>query len=92
MFLRHHNRAEGAVWRHYISENGIDWQIFDPFLFDCAGENPGMGATDIMLVKNIDGTFSGKVLACGLEDKVLKLWLYTCTEVTGQGTGNKEAT
>lgn len=80
MFLRHFSPIGGTVWRHYISLNGITWTIKNPCLFNCAGPNPGKGAADLMLIKNFDGSLTGNALACGLENGVLKLWLYKIIE------------
>ena len=82
MFLRHFSSVGGAVWRHYISLNGTNWELRNPNLFNCAGPVPGKGAADIMLIKNFDGSFTGKALACGLEDGCLKLWLYSVINVS----------
>lgn len=79
LFLRHFAAADGTPWRHYVSEDGIRWDLLDPRLFRCAGPEPGRGATDIMLVYGPDGEAEGHVLACGMEDGVLKLWLYRMT-------------
>lgn len=76
MFLRHFDRTDGSIWRHYVSADGLTWKLHNPFLFDCAGRKPGFGATDMMLINGLDGKFSGKALACGMEEGALKLWLY----------------
>ena len=81
MFLRHFDKTEGMIWRHYQSPDGLNWSMVDANLFDCAGPVPGTGAADMMPVKNLDGTLEGHVLACGMEDGVLKLWLYEIKEV-----------
>ena len=81
MFLRHFDKTEGMTWRHYQSPDGLDWSMVDAHLFDCAGPVPGAGAADMMPVKNLDGTLEGHALACGMEDGVLKLWLYEIREV-----------
>ena len=81
MFLRHFDKTEGMTWRHYKSPDGLVWSLVDANLFDCAGPVPGTGAADMMLVKNLDGTLEGHALACGMEDGVLKLWLYEIREV-----------
>ncbi len=76
MFLRHFEIETGAFWRHYISDDGLKWKIKNASLFNCAGPIPGSGATDMMLIKDFDGSLSGMALACGLENGILKLWLY----------------
>lgn len=76
MFLRHFEVETGTFWRHHISDDGLNWKIKNPNLFNCAGITPGSGATDMMLIKNYDGSITNKALACGLESGVLKLWLY----------------
>jgi len=82
MFLRHFSTTDGTIWRHYISKNGITWELINPNLFSGAGTEPGKGATDMMLIKNFDGSFTGNALACGLEDGCLKLWLYNVINVS----------
>lgn len=81
MFLRHFEKGDGTTWKHYVSRDGISWKLFNGSLFDCAGGNPGEGATDMMLVKDFDGGFTGKALATGMEDGILKLWLYNVIPV-----------
>ncbi len=81
MFLRHFEKGDGTIWKHYVSRNGISWKLFNDSLFGCAGENPGEGATDMMLVKDFDGQFTGKALATGMENGILKLWLYNIIPV-----------
>lgn len=76
MFLRHFNTTDGSIWRHYVSLNGLEWKLYNPFLFNCAGSKPGTGAADMMLINGLNGEFIGKALACRMEDGVLKLWLY----------------
>lgn len=82
MFLRHFSADDGAVWRHYISKNGINWELKNPNLFKGAGSEPGKGAADMMLIKSYDGTFTGKALSCGLDEGSLKLWLYRVINVS----------
>ncbi len=82
MFLRHFNKGSGTIWKHYVSDDGLGWKLHNECLFDCAGKKPGAGAADMMLVKNFDGSFSGKALACGLEDSILKLWMYNVIELS----------
>ena len=83
MFLRHFDTTNGSIWRHYVSINGLDWELHNPSLFDCIGDyrRNSAGAADMMLINGLDGEFIGKALACGMEDSVLKLWLYNI-EVT----------
>lgn len=76
MFLRHFNTTDGSIWRHYVSINGLEWKLHNPFLFNCAGSTPDTGPADMMLINGLNGEFIGKALACGMEDGVLKLWLY----------------
>jgi hypothetical protein len=76
LFLRHFDRSEGSVWRHYSADQPDRWVLVNPRLFDCAGLVPGTGAADMMLISGRDGRFMGKALACGLDQGVLKLWLY----------------
>jgi hypothetical protein len=76
MFLRHFDHEQGFWWRHYTSDDGISWSLYDPKLFDGAGPEPGAGAKDMMLVYDLSGGFSGMALATGLLDGFLCLWLY----------------
>ncbi|MBN2557411.1 MAG: hypothetical protein JXB33_01510 [Clostridia bacterium] len=81
MFLRHFDKGTGTAWKHYISSDGLGWKLINPRLFDCAGPSPGEGATDMMIVRNFDGSFSNMMLACGLDEGYLKLWLYDAVEI-----------
>ena len=79
MFYRHFSpRSDESHWQHYISEDGLQWKLNDPNLFNCAGSEPVKGATDLMFVYGKDGIVGTrfKVLACGAEEDVLKLWGY----------------
>jgi len=84
MFLRHFDHHEGFWWRHYVSGDGRQWSLHDPYLFDCAGPRPGEGAKDMMLIYDAQGSFTGKVLATGLLDGCLRLWLYAVTALPEQ--------
>lgn len=78
MFLRHFVPGDGAVWKHYRSEDGIGWRLHDANLFDCAGPEPGRGAADVSLVRGFDGAVAEPItaLATGFENGALKLWAY----------------
>jgi|GEM_PF-1579167 len=81
MFLRHFERQTGYSWRQYVSKDGIDWKMYDPYLFNCHGGIENSGAADIMIIKDADNNFTGKVLACNIDGNALKLWLYECKEI-----------
>lgn len=78
LFLRHFSKGGGASWKHHVSDNGLDWRLHNANLFDCAGPDPGRGATDICLVRAMDGQVAEPLtaLATGLEAGALKLWAY----------------
>jgi hypothetical protein len=43
VFLRHFEKGDGTICKHYVSRDGISWKLFNGSLFDCACENPGEG-------------------------------------------------
>lgn len=76
LLLRHFDRSEGSVWRHYAADRPDRWILVNPRLFDGAGPASAKGPVDTMLISGRDGRFLGKALACGMNRGVLKLWLY----------------
>jgi hypothetical protein len=82
MFLRHFREEGGTRWRHHIASNGLDWRLHDENLFDCAGPIAGRGATDISLIRSIDGRLAEPItaLATGLAGGAFKLWAYRVRE------------
>ena len=75
-----------ALWQHYVSEDGLDWKLYDPDLWDSRKHsydlNPIFGLNGALLDPPL-------LLASGTgsqerndEEGIIKLWLYEMRDVS----------
>jgi hypothetical protein len=71
---------KGFTWQHHTSDDGINWQLSDPFFF----KHPRSGARDIMMIYGMNGKLLNhpKMLVAGDENNTSKLWVYHLRDKT----------
>ncbi|MFW6303448.1 MAG: hypothetical protein ACOC2L_02390 [Candidatus Sumerlaeota bacterium] len=82
IFYRHFQNPKGeGCYRHYRSENMIDWECVDTQLFRSHTPHPD-SAADIGIVYGLNGELAdpATILATGFEDGLLKIWRYNLME------------